>query len=50
MTGATLVAISKDGLEYLSTIGLTLAYSTCALMVIYYIAYLYYNKKYSGKK
>ena len=48
--GATLVALGWDSSSDLYKIGLTLAYSVCGLMVIYYIAYIYYNRKYSGKK
>lgn len=48
--GATLVAIGWDSSSDLYKIGLTLAYAVCGLLVIYYIAYLYYNRKYSGKK
>jgi uncharacterized membrane protein len=48
--GATLVAVGWDGSSDLYKIGLTLAYSVCGLLVIYYIAYIYYNRKYSGKK
>ena len=48
--GATLVALGWDSSSDLYKIGLTLAYSVCGLLVIYYIAYIYYNRKYSGKK
>jgi uncharacterized membrane protein len=48
--GITLVALGWQSASDLYKIGLTLAYSACGLLVIYYIAYLYYNRKYSGKK
>jgi uncharacterized membrane protein len=48
--GATLIALGWDSSSDLYTIGLTLAYAVCGLLVIYYIAYIYYNRKYSGKK
>ena len=48
--GATLVALGWDSSSDLYKIGLTLAYSACGLILIYYIAYIYYNRKYSGKK
>jgi uncharacterized membrane protein len=50
VTGATLVALGWESSSDLYKIGLTLAYAVCGLMVIYYIAYIYYNRKYSGKK
>ena len=50
VTGATLVALSQETIPSLEPIGFTLAYATCVLVMIYYIAYSYYNKKYSGKK
>jgi uncharacterized membrane protein len=48
--GATLVALGWQSASDLYKIGLTLAYAVCGLLVIYYIAYIYYNRKYSGKK
>jgi uncharacterized membrane protein len=48
--GVTLVTIGWQSASDLYKIGLTLAYSACGLLVIYYIAYIYYNRKYSGKK
>jgi uncharacterized membrane protein len=48
--GATLVALGQEAMPELEPIGFTLAYSVCGLMAIYYIAYIYYNRKYSGKK
>lgn len=48
--GATLLALGKAGQPELKQIGFTLAYSICALVLIYSIAYRYYNKKLSGKE
>ncbi len=48
--GVTLVALGWQSSSDLYKIGLTLAYSACGLLVIYYIAYIYYNRKHSGKK
>ena len=48
VTGATLVAISKGGSPALLHVGLTLAYATCVLVMLYYIFYTYYNRKMGG--
>ena len=48
--GATFVALGQGAVPELEPVGFTLAYSVCGLMLIYYIAYIYYNRKYSGKK
>jgi uncharacterized membrane protein len=48
--GATLLALGQGSHPELKPIGFTLAYSVCGLVLIYYIAYIYYNKKYSGKE
>jgi len=48
--GATLLALSREGFPDLFKIGLTLAYSVCAMLVFYYIAYIYYNRKFGGKE
>jgi len=48
--GATLVALSRETIPALEPLGFTLAYAACGLVLIYYIAYIYYNRKYSGKK
>ncbi len=47
--GATLVALGQEVVPEVEPIGFTLTYSVCGLVAIYYIAYIYYNKKYSGK-
>jgi uncharacterized membrane protein len=48
--GATLVALGQKTVPEMEPIGFTLAYAVCGLMVIYYIAYTCYKRKYSGKK
>lgn len=48
--GLTFIALGQEAVPELEPIGLTLAFSVCGLVLIYYIAYLYYNRKYSGKK
>ena len=50
VTAATFVALGQGVVPELEPIGLTLAFSVCGLLVIYYIAYIYYNRKHSGKK
>ena len=50
ITGAVLIILSRDGSPQLFQVGLTLAYSVCAILVIYWIAYFYYGWKYSGRK
>ncbi|MFQ6050496.1 MAG: DUF2178 domain-containing protein [Candidatus Hydrothermarchaeota archaeon] len=46
LTGAVLIALSKGGSAEFTQAGFALAYSACALMVLYYIFYGYYSKKY----
>jgi uncharacterized membrane protein len=48
--GATMVGLGQETVPELLPIGLTLAYSACGLVLIYYIAYTCYKRKYSGKK
>jgi uncharacterized membrane protein len=50
LIGATLVALGQEVVPEMEPIGFTLAYAVCGLMVIYYIAYTCYKRKYSGKK
>jgi uncharacterized membrane protein len=49
VVGATLLAISRGGSSMLAQIGFALAYATGGLLVIYYIAYIYYDRKLGGK-
>jgi uncharacterized membrane protein len=48
--GATFVALGYEAVPELLAIGLTLAFGACGLVLIYYIAYTCYKRKYSGKK
>jgi uncharacterized membrane protein len=48
--GLTLIALGRNGQTNLDIIGYTLAFSACALILLYYSAYLYHNKKASGKE
>lgn len=48
--GATFVALGQETVPELLAIGLTLAFAACGLVLIYYIAYTCYKRKYSGKK
>jgi uncharacterized membrane protein len=48
--GATFVALGQGTVPELLPIGLTLAFAACGLVLIYYIAYTCYKRKYSGKK
>ena len=50
VTGGILITLGRDGSPELFQTGLTLAYSVCAILVIYWIAYFYYGWKYSGRK
>jgi uncharacterized membrane protein len=50
LIGATLVALGQEVVPEMEPIGFTLAFAVCGLMVIYYIAYTCYKRKYSGKK
>ncbi len=45
VAGVVLIALSKRGSADLSQIGFTLAYTACALMVLYTVLYFYYEKK-----
>ena len=46
VTGILLVVLSQYGYPEVTQVGLTLAYSSCALLVLYSLFYRYYNKKY----
>ena len=49
VVASTLLALSTDERPELETVGVTLGYSICAILVLYTILYNYYNRKYSGK-
>jgi uncharacterized membrane protein len=48
MAGATLLALGSADSPAVETVGFTLAYSICALLILYYIGYIYYNRKFGG--
>ncbi|MFC1903798.1 DUF2178 domain-containing protein [Chloroflexota bacterium] len=48
--GAILIALSQESSSNLYQIGLTLNFSVCAILVMYWIAYIYYNRKLGGKE
>jgi uncharacterized membrane protein len=48
--GVTLLALDRADYPELSSAGMTLAYSCCALLLLYCLAYFYYNSKASGKE
>ncbi len=50
MAAATMLALNLERYPGLEQAGLTLAYSVCALLILYYIAYMYYNRKYSSRE
>ena len=45
IAGIILVALSGSNCSYTKEIGLTLAFSACALLILYMISYSYYNRK-----
>lgn len=48
--GAVLVLMAEDSSDALFKIGVTLNYSACALVVFYWVAFTYFNRKYGGKE
>lgn len=50
MAAATILAFKPDRYPNLDQAGFTLAYSICAMLLVYYLAYMYYNRKYGGKE
>jgi uncharacterized membrane protein len=48
--GVTFIALGRGDYPELHSAGLALAYSCCALLLLYYSAYMYYNSKSSGKE
>jgi uncharacterized membrane protein len=47
--GATLLALGQSGTPELKPAGFTLCYAVCGLVIIYNIAYIFYNRKFGGK-
>ena len=50
MIAATMLASNEGSHPALEQVGFTLAYSICTMLLIYYLAYIYYNRKYGGKE
>ena len=50
ITGAILISLSRNGSPDLFAVGLTLDFSVCALLVFYWLAYIYYNRKLGVKE
>jgi uncharacterized membrane protein len=49
MIGAILLVVSRGESPALTQTGFTLEYTTCALLVINYVAYYYYSKRLGGR-
>lgn len=47
--GATFLALGQSGTPELKPSGFTLCYAVCGLVIIYNIAYIFYNRKFGGK-
>ena len=50
VAGCTLVAASRGDSPDLTQAGFALVYAACGLLILYYISYIYYSKKLSGKE
>ncbi len=50
ITGAVLIILGGEYGDTMFQVGLTLDYSACALMIFYWAAFAYYNRKYGGKE
>ncbi len=50
VTGAMLIILAEDTSDTMFQVGLTLDYSACALVIFYWAAFVYYNRKYGGKE
>jgi len=50
IAGITLTNLARDISDALFHVGLTLDYAACALVVFYWLAYIYYNRKLGGKE
>ena len=50
IAGITLTNLAQDAEDAKFYVGLTLNYAACALLVFYWLAYIYYNSKLSGKE
>jgi uncharacterized membrane protein len=50
VVGSTLIALSTENRPELETVGVTLGYSVCAILVLYTILYNYFSRKFGGKE
>jgi uncharacterized membrane protein len=50
LVGITLANRAVDASDIRFSIGLTLDYSACVLVVFYWLGYIYYNRKLGGKE
>jgi len=50
VTGSVLIYLGKEDHDLTFNIGLTLNFAACALMLFYWAAYFYYNRKLGGKE
>ena len=48
--GVTLLTLDRSDYPELSSAGMTLAYSCCALLILYCLAYVFYNRRTSGRE
>jgi uncharacterized membrane protein len=48
--GITLLSLGRGDYPELESAGMALIYSCCILGMLYYAAFIYYNKKYGGKE
>ena len=48
--GSTLLALGTDSRPELETVGVTLGYSVCSILVLYTILYNYFSRKFGGKE
>ena len=49
LVGAVLLAASHGDTSAMAQVGYTLEYATCGLLIVNYIAYIYYSRKLGGK-
>ena len=50
VVGSTLIALSTDERPELETVGVTLGYSVCSILILYTILYNYFSRKFGGKE
>ena len=50
LVASTLLALGTDNRPELETVGVTLGYSVCAILLLYTILYNYFSRKFGGKE